>query len=167
MWFSSADTGTWKIGLATSTDGINWTSYTNNPVLSPTQSWEGTDVDGPSVLFNGTTYEMFYHGSGTLSYATSTDGINWSKPADKNPILTRGATFDNNNMAGAGVTRLSNGTNLLYYGAFGKVDGSTKWRIGLATDGPIVLTTPTPTPHSHTDPDTACHHHSGYVRLME
>lgn len=146
MWFSSADTGHWSIGLATSSDGINWTPYASNPVLTPSKSWEGNDVDGASVMYDGTTYEIFYHGSGNLSYATSTDGITWTKPADKNPVLTRGASFDNNSMAGAGAVRLSNGTTLLYYGANGNVGGSTTWRIGVASDGPIVFTTPTPTP---------------------
>lgn len=146
MWFSSSDTGHWNVGYATSSDGINWTPYANNPVLKPTQSWEGNDVDGSSVLYDGTTYEIFYHGNQNISYATSTDGINWTKPADKNPVLTRGTTFDNNNLAGAGALRLSNGTTMLYYGAQGKVDNVTKWRIGLATDGPIVLPTPTETP---------------------
>lgn len=142
MWYSSY-TGIWKIGLATSNDGVNWTPYAGNPILYPTKSWEGRDLDGSSLLYNGSEYEIFYHGSSNLSYATSTDGINWIKPADKNPVLTKTAgTFDANYMAGPSALRLPNGTTLLYYGG---LSGST-WRIGLAADGPIATPSATPSP---------------------
>jgi predicted GH43/DUF377 family glycosyl hydrolase len=58
--------------------------YAGNPVLLPTEgSWDGDYVTTPRVIFDGTTYKMWYQGglSGVnrIGYATSTDGINWVK----------------------------------------------------------------------------------------
>ncbi len=66
----------------------------NNPILTPEKEWElkGGDRDAPSV---GATsgglwydmedkiYKMWYEAAwnGQLAYATSTDGINWERPA--------------------------------------------------------------------------------------
>lgn len=110
MWYSGG-TGTFpnaiiRMGLATSTDGINWTKYDDptttdppfqfsDPVLplgSP-GSWEAIWAWSPSVLTTPSGYEMWYEGinkptgNGAVGYATSKDGINWIKDAN-NPILT-------------------------------------------------------------------------------
>jgi len=85
-----------QIGYATSTNGIDWIKYAGNPVLTigdPGQ-WDETEVGGPRVLYDGTTYHMWYHGfSGaccdSIGYATSTDGINWTKYAG-NPVFGPG-----------------------------------------------------------------------------
>ncbi|MBI5619992.1 hypothetical protein HY950_03460 [Candidatus Gottesmanbacteria bacterium] len=141
MWYTTNNGSGWKISLATSQNGVNWTPYSENPVLVPTQPWEGSDTDGSTVLFDGTKYEIYYHGSGGLSYATSTDGIHWDKPADKNPVITPGG-FDFRGATGPSALRLPNNTTLIYYTGFGS---DYVYRIGLATDGPIELPTPTPT----------------------
>jgi hypothetical protein len=50
----------------------NWEEYPSNPVFDPSER-----AYYPSIIFDGTTYHMWYDdGSGT-SYATSTDGISW------------------------------------------------------------------------------------------
>ena len=68
-----------KIGYASSSDGINWTKYYNNPVLSPT-SISPRWVSGyytPSVLFDGERFHMWFtgwqEGGGLIAigYATS------------------------------------------------------------------------------------------------
>ena len=111
MWYSGSTGGTFpnvriRIGLATSTDGINWTKYddpvtTNAPFqfsdpvlpLGSSGSWNGLWAWAPSVLTTPSGYEMLYEGidkptgNGAVGYATSTDGINWIKDA-RNPILT-------------------------------------------------------------------------------
>lgn len=51
----------------------NWTEYPTNPVFDPTEK-----VYYPSILFDGTTYRLWYDDSTTTRYATSTDGINWA-----------------------------------------------------------------------------------------
>lgn len=131
MWYTSND-GRWKIGYATSPDGITWTQYSGNPVLYPTESWEGTDVADATVILNGTTYEIFYNNASGIAHATSTDGINWT---NKTLLLgPTGGTFDAGGIYASSALRLLNGTTLLYYG--GRDAGNT-WRIGSAADGPI------------------------------
>ncbi len=147
IWYAATDEGfNWKIGYATSPNGIDWTKGNNGlPVVTPTEPWELTDVEYPNVIFNNGVYEMFY-GAGPsdnttqLIYATSTNGINWIKPSEINPILigTQGGR-DGITMTGPSAMRLNNGTTMLWYA--GNVSD-----IMLAMDGPIATPSPTPTP---------------------
>jgi len=94
-----------QFGLATSTDGINWTKYddpsttdppyaNSDPVLTVGDSteWDAMHLKGASVRITDKGYEMWYSGLATLApqqwlgYATSTDGINWTK-WPTNPIV--------------------------------------------------------------------------------
>ncbi len=64
-----------------------------NPVLGVGQegSWDDAAVNYPSVIVDGSNYKMWYGGyDGTnfrIGYATSPDGINWTKADDVNPVL--------------------------------------------------------------------------------
>ncbi len=79
MWFSGGS-GTETldgIGYATSTNGVTWTKYSGNPVLGPGSlgAWDDTELFGPTVLFRGNRYQMWYAGLGTymtIGYASST-----------------------------------------------------------------------------------------------
>jgi len=101
MWYNgTASNGIPYIGYASSADGVIWTKHAGNPVMEVlTQSWESYYYFGnPEVLFDGTTYKMWYHsgrGSESISigYATSVDGINWTKYAN-NPVLQKGGSGD-------------------------------------------------------------------------
>jgi len=95
-----------QIGMATSTDGINWVKYddpsttaspfaNSDPVLKrgAAGEWDDRWVNMPMVLPTETGYEMWYGGTKLstnnpwwLGYATSTDGILWTK-SGTNPIL--------------------------------------------------------------------------------
>lgn len=105
MWYSGGSTvaGTlnpWKIGHATSDDGIAWTKDINNPVLVPgtSGSWDSHVVFLPQVVVINNTFHMWYTGhKGTSDYskfqighATSPDGTAWTKDAN-NPVLTTGS----------------------------------------------------------------------------
>lgn len=91
MWYSGVDTSTWKIcvGLATSSDGFAWTKYSGNPVLDvgPAGSFDDMWVAVPAVIKNDGLYEMWYSGfssktgfsSLAIGYATSPDGVHWTK----------------------------------------------------------------------------------------
>ena len=83
-------TGQDRIGLAFSNDGINWMKYSGNPVLVPSQSWEGTGVSWPGVINENGIFIMIYmkvsYESNAFGMATSSDGKNWIK-SDANPIF--------------------------------------------------------------------------------
>jgi len=75
MWYSGGDFFTWRIGHATSADGISWTKDPNNPVLNVGKSgeWDEAYVGGCSVLFEET-FKMWYTGGrgymhGSIGYA--------------------------------------------------------------------------------------------------
>ena len=79
------------IGVATSTDLVNWVQNPNNPIIVPSVEDDAPDKGGmtcPNVIQVGDKYIMYYCGfslpgfeSGvhTICYATSSDLINWTK----------------------------------------------------------------------------------------
>jgi predicted GH43/DUF377 family glycosyl hydrolase len=90
MWYSGQSLNTvFRIGYATSPDGIVWQRYAANPVMSPT-AWENPRVQNPYVLLIDSTYQMWYSGGDYMSwqigYAWSQDGISWIK--NQKPVLT-------------------------------------------------------------------------------
>jgi hypothetical protein len=92
MWYygCNADYSVCSIGYATSPDGIAWTKYAGNPVLEQTPGeWDESGIAWPRVIKNGATYEMWYHSDRKLGYATSPDGVTWTKNAS-NPVLSQG-----------------------------------------------------------------------------
>ena len=98
MWYSGTARGShWRIGYATSADGIVWKKHPDNPVLDLGEdgTWDDYHVFGPTVLFDGTKYQMWYAGyDGShrrIGYATSADGIVWVKHPG-NPVLKPGAS---------------------------------------------------------------------------
>ena len=136
MWYMGWDTSDtwWRIGYATSADGINWTKYSDNPVLDvgPSGSWDAGSVYKPSVIKDGGVYKMWYHGYSDMSrigYATSTDGINWTKHPN-NPVLDLGSSGAWDYHGVGEPTVIKDGT--LYKMWYAGYDGWW-WRIGYAT----------------------------------
>jgi predicted GH43/DUF377 family glycosyl hydrolase len=84
----SADLSNNRINLATSTDGVNWSRYSGNPILTATQSWEGTGVAFPTAIYENGLFKLLYMNfAGTgFGVATSTDGFHWTKDAN-NPVF--------------------------------------------------------------------------------
>jgi hypothetical protein len=87
---ASLSDGGIHIGVATSSDGLNFNNHPDNPVLTPTGElgdfdWRG--VGHPSVVQRDGLFELWY-ASGTLSigYALSTDGLNFERYCG-NPVL--------------------------------------------------------------------------------
>jgi len=87
-------TDMWGIGLATSTDGINWTKYPQ-PILI------GGDWDyhlmATSIVHKNNLYYMYYSGGSDyrVGLAISSDGISWTK-SELNPIITPTLNWEHN-----------------------------------------------------------------------
>ena len=95
MWYTALDASNiGRVGYATSTDGMNWNKYAGNPVLTPGtgSSWDLAYVGSPTVVKIGSLYHMWYRGgiSGGIGYATSPDGMVWTKAAG-NPVVANGS----------------------------------------------------------------------------
>jgi predicted GH43/DUF377 family glycosyl hydrolase len=100
MWYTGDAGG--GIGHATSPDGVDWTKDQEaNPVLvpGPPGSWDDTAVLSPYVIHDGDSFQMWYTGKSAWSglgteavgYATSPDGIAWTKDDVHNPVLSPGS----------------------------------------------------------------------------
>jgi predicted GH43/DUF377 family glycosyl hydrolase len=98
--------------LTLPTTPLPLTADAADPVLGPTASTvgDGDNVDDPTVVKVGSTYDMWYTGyaedgsAPAIFLATSTDGVNWTRANGGNPVLqgTAGA-FDANGVFGADV----------------------------------------------------------------
>jgi predicted GH43/DUF377 family glycosyl hydrolase len=93
MWFVTDDGTGNCISYALSNDGVNWTLYSGNPVMTKGQSgdFDSYSISGPCVIFNGTTYVMYFgantsSSAASIGMATSSDGIHWTKR--EQPVLS-------------------------------------------------------------------------------
>jgi hypothetical protein len=114
MWFGGKNSGPLvQIGMATAPNESVWTKSPANPVLSPgpSGSWEPGVVHYPRVIKRDSLYEMWYAGAAStggpwqIGYATSADGIHWTKYAH-NPVVRLGpaGSVDDVGVYGGDVT---------------------------------------------------------------
>jgi predicted GH43/DUF377 family glycosyl hydrolase len=163
MWYMGWDGNIPRIGYATSPDGINWTKYDDpstvnppyaesDPVMNPGDPgmWDAAAVESPCVIHDGTIYHMWYLGGDSLNpglpfptaskvgYATSSDGITWTKADSVNPVLEAGpfGTWDGFGVGDPDV--IYDGTTYHMYYDGGGFDGVFRFRIGFATDSSMV-----------------------------
>lgn len=94
LYYTGVNSGTYQIGVATSTDLINWTKHPQNPVMTPGLTWEGTKTSMATVVDEGDSLAMVYAAtSDNIHYfgmATSVDGVNWNKY--EKPVFSNKAT---------------------------------------------------------------------------
>lgn len=110
-----------SIGYATSLDGQTWSRDPSNPVLTagPEGAWDDYYVASGSVLWEGSTYRMWYTGCTIMrcqiGVATSPDGIHWTRESSI-PVLTNGSTgaWDSRDVLGP-VVIYSDGLYHLWY----------------------------------------------------
>jgi len=141
LWYEGIDiNGVNRIGYATSSNGINWVPYPNNPIFSPggNSSWDDDDVGDPCVIKEGSTYKMWYWGDNDatdidqIGLAISIDGINWLRTGTDGLVLSPDSniTWENGNGIGSPtVIKNEQGYTLAYHAA----DQSGTVRIGIAT----------------------------------
>lgn len=113
---------TWKTGAATSVDGIAWTKYGSNPVLS---------IAGPDLHKIGSTYWVFANESTPRTFANlhttfswfSSDMHSWTKNTNRtadlfDPSLNLGTVTNVNGSAGDISILEANGMIYGYYTAY-------------------------------------------------
>lgn len=136
MWFCG-DGGSfpYQIGFAVSDDGGSWTLKHAGPVLTPDHgAWDSGGVFSPMVIKEDGQYKMWYAG-GTdfqngIGYATSPDGITWTKYAG-NPIVIPGASWERQALGNHFVIHSSIGYQMWY--SAGLSSGGYTGGIGYAT----------------------------------
>lgn len=126
-----------RIFRATSKDGMQWIR-SDRPVLEPTSgAWDTTNTETPCVIvLPDKSLRMYYSGAVNpqderfqIGFATSKDGITWTKPAN-NPVIVRGASgsFDSYSAMDPSVV-LKGGTYYMWYMG---ISDTLKTAIGLA-----------------------------------
>ncbi len=95
---------------------------TAGPLLAPELPWEQLCIEAPSVVKRGGTYYMFYAGAYNnvpqqIGVARSSDGIHWTRMADK-PLLPNGehGTWNSSESGHPGVLTVGGRTYLFYQG---------------------------------------------------
>jgi predicted GH43/DUF377 family glycosyl hydrolase len=125
MWYTgmrtrwhSSGIGFYRIGLATSKDGIHWTRANHGrPVLDvgPAGAVDEVQAATPSILVESGGYRMWYAAwapkpGHTIATATSSDGVHWQREQDGKPVtgLLSGGQY------GPAVTRVGSRYLMLY-----------------------------------------------------
>ena len=132
MWYGGWDGSRGQGGYATSPDGTTWTRHPGNPIFTtgPDGSIDDTSAVPSAVVFEGGTYHMWYGAgsddywlSGGIGYATSTDGLNWTKHPSL--VFERGVGWENGGILDP---------NIIF-------DGTTfhMWYVGVQTAGTVIL----------------------------
>lgn len=89
MYYHGATSNSYAIGLATSTDGVNFTRHGANPIINKTANWEQKGPCCPTVIYDQNQFIMVFQnseGNGmSFGKAYSTNGINWTK--DSTPFF--------------------------------------------------------------------------------
>jgi predicted GH43/DUF377 family glycosyl hydrolase len=105
-----------KIGVATSYNGINWTMYGGNPILTPAFVWEGGSIHCPTLIIENNKFNMVYSNAvqqNAWGMAVSTDGFNFIKQSA--PFFNNTGTVNNYNQISYPYFRKLNNEYRIYY----------------------------------------------------
>jgi len=96
LYYSGRNLPNYSIGVAISSDGINFDRYSGNPILYSELEWESNGISYPSVIEENGLLKMIYSNSSSNGFglATSKDGLVWIK-SYSNPIVTNKSTANN------------------------------------------------------------------------
>ena len=147
MWYSgsaqSQGLGLFEIGYAWSVDGVNWNRFTGNPVLPKRPGeWDNVGTGMGAVIQDGDTLRMWYNGFSTgdlnqpgnkIGYATSLDGINWTRHSA--PVLQAGSggEWDDEIISPGSVVKEGDTFKMWYSGGRGSFPSTITLMTGLAT----------------------------------
>ena len=142
IWYTGGTTVTnnLRIGYATSPDGINW-ARNSTPILTPGDpgNFDAGAVGTPSVIFEDSIFKMWYAGSITnppnqirIGYATSPDGINWTRGNNGDPVLDLGSPGEWNDFWVTHPTVVKDGQMYKMWYSGSRLQVGTE-RIGYAT----------------------------------
>lgn len=115
----------------------SWVRIAGNPVLAPGVAWEETAVYEPCVILDGATWKMWYGGGWdhpALGYATSTDGLTWTKYAS-NPVYGQGGSGYANTSASAEVIKIGSTYWLFTSGGTSTTTIRTTFGVATSADG--------------------------------
>jgi hypothetical protein len=146
MWYSAYDGSSYRIFYATSPDGLTWSRQGLVLDIGPSGSYDDDFAYGPFVLKEGGSFRMWYSGSDganvRLLYATSPDGVAWTKQGVSLNLGPPGS-LENVHVSPSYILREGGGYHMWYRGSDGTYDrilyatssdGLSWTRRGLAVD---------------------------------
>jgi predicted GH43/DUF377 family glycosyl hydrolase len=143
MWYHGSDSPyvtKFRIGYATSVNGVDWTKYPDPVLPLGPSSWDEKCLWGCSVLYDNNTYHMWYAGgeyggrpfNACIGYATSSDGISWTKDTLHNPVFSgSGSSWDSAGVYSPHVIKDGDTLKMWYSGRDGQFSHKFN-RIGFA-----------------------------------
>lgn len=120
MWYTSTpdDATNFRIGYATSQDGINWNKITNEQLVPEPNKGEIAIVSPNVLKINDSDYRMWYVFKGNnvgwkLGYATSENGTTWTKYSN-NPVIDKTVNWEGSNIGKSTIIYEDNTFHLWY-----------------------------------------------------
>jgi len=133
MWYWDVSN---SVNYATSDDGVNWTDYASNPVITNTLAWGSAPVYDAYVIYNDdgapAYYEAWIDNNGKIYYITSADGITWT--GDNQELLTDRADWESSTYSRVSVIK-RDGTYRMWYGGASSGGGNHGIGYAVSTDG--------------------------------
>jgi hypothetical protein len=143
MFYTGAAPGwrTFEIGYATSTDGLTWEKYAENPVFKADGTgFDAAAVGASPVLLEGNTWVLYYMGEktvgvgGPIGRATAPDPTGpWTRSED--PVLTSGSPteWDAQGLIPCSAIATGGGYVMYYLGLGSSISTEANDMIGMAT----------------------------------
>ncbi|MDP1623453.1 MAG: hypothetical protein Q8M08_14060 [Bacteroidales bacterium] len=135
--------GRMAIGLATSTDGFNYSKFEGNPLLAPDSSGFDAFTLGPGILLKeDTTWVMYYNCQEIAVYAPGTSvgratarQLTGPWIRGSSPVLTSGkkGEWDDGFIIPSSVLKLDDGSFRMYYSGGREISTYTNFYIGMHT----------------------------------
>ena len=159
LWYTGNNGSGWRIGYASSSNGLESWTKSSSPIMDigSADGWEKGAGD-PFVIFDDGIYKMWYTAVSDIwqygpdrfrvGYATSDDGINWTKYSAWLLQGTQGAWDGGGMTRGVSVIKTSKGYEMWYAAVNEAMMGTDeeRWSIGyaLSPDGITWAKNPNP-----------------------